>query len=178
LHLFDLINSNRIDFGVKIKCIPPFFSKSGIQRWIRANQKSFPCLAILLIITKVNLDFTISTLDLLPTFYAAAGGNFTNLGDIDGVDLETFLTGKKLERPHDFMYWKKDARCTVREGDWKVLRFPDRPAELYRIDLDISEQNNLALKYHDRMKTMYKMAFEWEKTLERPRCCLKKSMKL
>lgn len=119
-------------------------------------------------------DLPISTLDLLPTFYVAAGGNYAKLGDIDGVDLAPFLTGMTKERPHQIMYWKKDARCVVREGDWKFLRFPDRPAELYRIDLDISEQNNLAAQYPERIKTMYKMAFEWEKTLERPRWLLQK----
>ena len=39
-----------------------------------------------------------------------------------------------------------------------------------RTDLskDIGEQNNLANKYPERVKNMYKTLFNWELTLERP----------
>ncbi len=45
---------------------------------------------------KPNTTFKnpISTLDLLPTFYAAAGGNVSNAKDIDGVDLIPYVNGK------------------------------------------------------------------------------------
>ncbi|WP_229201258.1 sulfatase [Arcticibacterium luteifluviistationis] len=119
-------------------------------------------------------DLPISTLDFLPTFYAVGGGNSKELTDLDGVDIMPFLSGKEEARPHEIMYWKKDARCVVREGDWKFIRYPDRPAELFRIDKDRSEQVNLATQYPDRIKEMYKMAFDWEVTLERPRWMLQK----
>lgn len=119
-------------------------------------------------------NFPISTLDLLPTFFEAAGGNTNSLKSIDGVSLIPFLQGKNKERPHQVMYWKKDARAVVRNGDWKLIRFPDRPAELYKIDEDISEQHDLAAQNPEKVRTMYKMIFEWELTLERPRWLLKK----
>ncbi len=119
-------------------------------------------------------DYPLSTLDLLPTFYAASGGKTDSLKGIDGVDLLPYLQGKNKERPHQKLYWKKDARAVVRDGDWKLIRFPDRPAELYRIDKDISEQHNLATQNPLRVRAMYKMIFEWELTLERPRWMLKK----
>lgn len=119
-------------------------------------------------------NYPLSTLDLLPTFYAAAGGNTDSLKGIDGVNLLPFLQGKNKERPHQKLYWKKDARAVVRDGDWKLIRFPDRPAELYRIDKDISEQHNLAAQNPIRVRAMYKMIFDWELTLERPRWMLKK----
>lgn len=119
-------------------------------------------------------NYPLSTLDLLPTFYAASGGNTDSLKGIDGVNLLPFLQGKNKERPHQKLYWKKDARAVVRDGDWKLIRFPDRPAELYRIDKDISEQHNLAAQNPIRVRAMYKMIFDWELTLERPRWMLKK----
>ncbi|WP_096084890.1 sulfatase-like hydrolase/transferase [Agaribacterium haliotis] len=121
-----------------------------------------------------HYDFPVSTLDLLPTFSAAAGLD-TSLADIDGVDLQPFITGKTNARPHEYLYWKKDARASIRKGDWKLIRFPDRPAELYFISAeDVGEHNNLASQEPQRYREMYKALFEWELTLERPLWMLKK----
>jgi len=113
-------------------------------------------------------EYPISTLDLLPTFFNAAGGNADTLVGVDGVDLLPYLLGENTERPHQTLYWKKENRGVIREGDWKLIRFPDRPAELYNIANDISETNNLAAVFPDKVKEMYKKLFEWELTLERP----------
>jgi arylsulfatase A-like enzyme len=66
------------------------------------------------------------------------------------------------------LYWKKETRAVIREGDWKLIRFPDRPAELYDLSNDISEVNNLADSHPERVIDLYKKLFEWELTLERP----------
>lgn len=114
-------------------------------------------------------EYPISTLDILPTFYRTAEENIKLLGDIDGVNLLPFLLGENSERPHPTLYWKKENRGAIRNGDWKLLRFPDRPAELYNLSNDASEANNLASKYPDIVKTLYKELFDWESTLVRPR---------
>lgn len=116
----------------------------------------------------------ISTLDLLPTFFAAGGGDTKLLGDIDGVDLRPYLSGDDSDRPHPVLYWKKESRGAIREGDWKLLRYPDRPGELYDLSVDISEQNDLAAKHPQRVRDMYKTLFQWELTLERPQWQLKR----
>lgn len=117
----------------------------------------------------------VSTLDLLPTFYAAAGGNVDALTGLDGVDLKPFITGENNNRPHQYMYWKKDARAVIRKDDWKLIRYPDRPAELYYISQqDVGEHNNLAAKETARYNALYKELFEWELTLERPLWMLEK----
>lgn len=119
-------------------------------------------------------EYPISTLDLLPTFYRAGGGNLDSLRGIDGVDLLPYLLGKNLERPHPVLFWKKENRAAIREGDWKLLRFPDRPAELYNIANDISEMNDLASAHSDKVREMYKKLFDWELTIERPLWQLKR----
>ncbi|MDX6747915.1 sulfatase [Polaribacter sp. PL03] len=126
---------------------------------------------------KANTTFKnpISTLDLLPTFYAAAGGDVSSVKDLDGVDLLPYINGKINKRPHETLFWKKDARATIRKGDWKLIRFPDRPAKLFYIPGDIKELKDLASLEPDRLKEMYKELYEWELTLERPRWMLKKS---
>ncbi|MRT91961.1 sulfatase [Ancylomarina sp. 16SWW S1-10-2] len=119
-------------------------------------------------------DYPVSTMDLLPTFVAAGGGDSKALENVDGVDLLPFVKHENTGRPHNVLFWKKACRASVRLGDWKLLRFPDRPAELYNIIKDESEQNDLAAKYPDKVREMYKMIFDWESTLERPRWLLQR----
>ena len=112
--------------------------------------------------------YPISTLDLFPTFLTAAGGKIADTKDLDGVNLIPYIIGEKTEAPHEFLYWKKENRGAIRNQDWKLLRFPDRPAELYNIKEDMSETNNLAAQYPEKVKQLYKQLFKWELTLERP----------
>jgi len=119
-------------------------------------------------------DKPVSTFDLLPTFINAAGGKYDTITDLDGVNLLPYLQGKVTDRPHQTLFWKKECRAVIRDGDWKLIRFPDRPAELYNIEEDISEHNNLAYEYPDKVKDMFRMLFEWELTLERPRWLLQR----
>ena len=118
-------------------------------------------------------DYPVSTFDLLPTFYAAGGGDVADLEEVDGVNLVPFVNGVNKERPHEYLFWKKEARAVCRFNDWKLIRFADRPAELYDLSKDITEQNDLAVSEPERVKTMFKKLFEWELTQERPLWMLK-----
>ena len=113
-------------------------------------------------------DFPLSTLDLLPTFMTAGGGDAESIGGLDGVDILPFLRGEKKERPHQVLYWKMETRGAIRDGDWKMLRYPDRPAELFLLTEDPGEQNNLADEKPEMVKALYKKLFAWELGLERP----------
>ena len=113
-------------------------------------------------------NYPVSTFDLLPTFYVAGGGDVNDLEDIDGVNLIPFVKGENIERPHKYLFWKKDVRAVCRDDDWKLIRYADRPAELYDLSKDITEQNNLTLQEPERVKEMFKRLFEWELTQERP----------
>jgi arylsulfatase A-like enzyme len=113
-------------------------------------------------------EHPLSTLDLLPTFVKAGGGDPSSIEGLDGVDLLPYLQGAETGRPHQTLYWKKETRGTIRDGDWKMMRFPDRPAELYNLADDPSEQNNLAAEHPERVKTLFKKLFAWELELERP----------
>ncbi|TWU59212.1 Arylsulfatase precursor [Rubripirellula tenax] len=119
-------------------------------------------------------EHSISMFDLLPTFYAAAGGNVGDLKKVDGVDLRPFVAAENKARPHQTLFWKKESRGAVRDGNWKLIRFPDRPAELYDVSKDVAETNNLAGAHPDRVKAMFKQLFAWEMTLERTKWQLKR----
>lgn len=116
----------------------------------------------------------ISMLDMLPTFVNVAQGDASKIKGLDGVDLIPYLTGVKKESPHEVLFWKKENRGVVRKGDWKLLRYPDRPAELYNIKEDISESNNLAYKHPEKVRELFKVLWNWESELERPLWQLKR----
>ncbi len=123
---------------------------------------------------KSEYDYPVSTLDLLPTFINAGGGDAKSVKEFDGVDLHPYISGQNIEQPHKALYWKKENRAAIRQGDWKLLRYPDRPAELFNIKNDIAELNNLAYQYPDKVRDMFKDLFEWELTLDRPLWQLKR----
>ncbi|GGZ87714.1 sulfatase [Algibacter mikhailovii] len=116
----------------------------------------------------------ISTLDLFPTFVSLAGGDLRKIEGLDGVNLLPYLEKGNQEKPHETLYWKKESRAAIRHHDYKLIRFPDRPAELYHIENDISEINDLASKQPEKVRELYKMLFDWELTLERPLWQLKR----
>ncbi|BAX81092.1 sulfatase-like hydrolase/transferase [Labilibaculum antarcticum] len=135
-----------------------------------------PCIMKLPNVIKPGSEYTkaVSMLDMLPTFVNAAAGNASEIKGLDGVDLLPYVTGKNMAAPHEMLFWKKENRGVVRQGDWKLLRFPDRPAELYNIAKDITESNNLAYKHPEKVREMYKLLWEWEGGLERPLWQLKR----
>ncbi|MFI3269501.1 MAG: sulfatase-like hydrolase/transferase [Rikenellaceae bacterium] len=116
----------------------------------------------------IRYEYPVSFLDFLPTFADVAGAEIKEDADLDGVNIIPYINGENKERPHQTLYWHCDTRGALRDGDWKFMRFADRPAELYDISKDEGEQNDLADKHPELVKKYYKMLFDWEMTLERP----------
>lgn len=92
----------------------------------------------------------VSTMDLYPTFLAAAGAPVPAGTQLDGVNLLPFLQGGQGEpgsasRPHDILFWKRDGFGAVREGDWKLVLDPAAPrAQLFDLAGDIGETRDRA----------------------------------
>lgn len=120
-------------------------------------------------------DHPLTTLDLLPTFVKAGGGDPKSIKGLDGVDMLPYLQGRNNDRPHETLYWKMENRGAIREGNWKLLRYPDRPAELFNIARDPAEQSNQAANEPQMVQSLFRKLFAWELTLERPLFVLKRS---
>lgn len=116
----------------------------------------------------VDYDFPLITLDLLPTFLKAGGGDPDSIEGLDGVDFIPYLQGKITERPHETLYWKMETRAAIRDGDWKMMRFPDRPPHLFNLAKDPGEQVNLASQFPEKVEDLFKKLFSWEMELKRP----------
>ncbi len=116
----------------------------------------------------------ISTLDVMPTFAALAGGADKVPTDriVDGVDQREVFFGKSDEGARNsFRYYDGNELQAIRIGDWK-LRLPglkkfrkwpelDRgtqETELYNVVTDISETKNVAADQPERVKAMLTLA--------------------
>ncbi len=104
----------------------------------------------------------VSTLDILPTFLAAAGGTLPSDRTYDGVDLLPFLNGERTEAPHDTLFWKMEWGAAVRAGDWKLVRTPNAEHWLFNLANDISETTDLALEYPEKMANLRASLESWE----------------
>ena len=112
----------------------------------------------------------VTTLDLLPTAVAAAGGTIDNAWKLDGVDLMPWLSGKQTDRPHQTHYWRMNEMWAVRDGDWKVVK--DRGItgpKLFNLANDPNEQKDLATSSATTLKQLTAKYDAWASTVERPR---------
>ena len=87
--------------------------------------------------------------DMMPTFSEIAG--VASPPAIDGISLLPTLTGHEQSVAHEYLYWEFPAykgQQAVRMGKWKAIRreiFKGNMAiELYDLESDIQEQNNVA----------------------------------
>lgn len=119
----------------------------------------------------------VSTLDLLPTFLAAAdvGAHVSGPAeghalaiDGDGVNLLPYLAGERTDRPHDTLYWRIALRgAAIREGDWKLIRTPHRAPMLFNVVEDTSELRDRALDRPALVQKLMHTLHRWEATFDR-----------
>ena len=75
--------------------------------------------------------------------------------NIDGLSFKSVLLGEK-QKPHEFLYWEFPSykgQQAVRLGKWKGIRKDifdgNLEIELYDIETDVLEQNNVASQHPD-----------------------------
>ncbi len=99
--------------------------------------------------------------DIFPTFSEIVGVESPK--DIDGVSLLPTLLGNDADqKEHEYLYWEfheKGGRQAVRMGKWKAVRYevfknPDGALELYDLEKDEGEENNIASEHPDVVAEM------------------------
>jgi len=96
--------------------------------------------------------------DVLPTFCEIAGAKVTI--ETDGISFLPALLGNP-QPTHEYLYWELheyDGQQAVRMGNWKAVRKNifrgNMDIELYDLDTDIQEQNDIASENPDLVKKM------------------------
>ena len=112
-------------------------------------------------------------IDIMATCADAGGAKYpekykgNEITPMEGTSLLPVFEGKTLDnRP---LFWEHERNCAVRLGKWKLvcaggLRPEGVPLdkwELYDMETDRSELNNLAGKYPEKVREMGKMFNEW-----------------
>lgn len=115
-----------------------------------------------------SCDAVVSTLDLLPTFLAAGGGDPAKHDRLDGLALQSYLEHSSQQRAGRALYWREGPVFAVREGDMKLIDHPDQPAELFDLAEDPSEVSDLHWQRPETVRQLYKQLYQWRMRHERP----------
>lgn len=110
----------------------------------------------------------VSSLDIAPTFLALAGGEIPEIDNFDGVNLLPYILEEDTTLPHQELKWRFTISAAIRDGDWKLIRLPDRLPLLYFLPTDTSEQNNLSLKHIEKTKELLQKLGSWDVGLPHP----------
>ena len=115
-----------------------------------------------------TVDDTISALDFVPTFVHAAGGEVQPSDNLHGVNLLPLLTGKVGEIPRQPMKWLYSVGTAIRDGDWKLVRLPDRMPMLYHLAVDPAELDDVSHDHPARTLAMLRELGLWETRTANP----------
>lgn len=108
--------------------------------------------------------------DLYPTSLEAAGQALRPEQHLDGKSLKELLRGER-SKVHDELFWHyphygnqgNSPSAAMRQGDWKLITcFEDDTTELYRLDTDAGERQNLAESEAERTTAMLNRLKEWQ----------------
>ena len=103
-------------------------------------------------------------IDLMPTFIELSGAEYPReykgnpVKPLPGESIVPLLQGKPMN--DRTLFWEHEGNQALRQGNWKIISTFDRkertsgPWELYNLDNDRSELNNLSEKYPDVIKLM------------------------
>lgn len=88
-------------------------------------------------------------MDLMATFIDVAGAKYPSkyqgneIKSLEGKSLLPILQGKERE-PHHYLFWEHEKNKAIRKGYWKLVSEDGKPWELYNIEKDRTELNNIA----------------------------------
>ncbi|MFK5924731.1 MAG: sulfatase-like hydrolase/transferase [Verrucomicrobiota bacterium] len=124
-----------------------------------------------------NDESIFCALDLNRSLYALTGTELPQGETLDGENLIDTLLGKIKTSRKAPIFWRRppdrpgskeedNPDLAVREGKWKFLiNYDGRDPQLYDLDADISESNNLAAKNPEIVERLKKSVWEWNAEL-------------
>jgi arylsulfatase A len=138
---------------------PDFFNSNGMFRGYKRDLYEGGIRVPLIIhwpakVKAGKTDHVSAFWDFIPTFSEIIGTS--QIGG-DGISfLPTLLDSGSIQQRHDYLYWEfheQNGKQAVRKGKWKAVKLnadsADPLIELYDLENDPSEENNLATIYPD-----------------------------
>ena len=108
-------------------------------------------------------------IDIMPTVLAATGASYPNQYDghailpMEGVSLAPLLEGRSVTRGKP-IFWAHEGNRAIRDGRWKAVKRLGDPWQLFDMDTDRTEIEDLAATQPDRLRSM---AAAWDAWAER-----------
>jgi arylsulfatase A-like enzyme len=99
-----------------------------------------------------NNDMVVDVTDLLPTFCELAGTP-TPLG-VDGVSIAPTLLGSGQQRKREFIIHEAGNGQSIIRGNYKLVRSEKSPLELYDLEADHAEANDIAGDHSELVKEL------------------------
>ena len=115
-------------------------------------------------------DNPVSSLDIFATIAALSKAPVKKDKPLDGVNLIPYITGKNKGMPHETIYLRKfdQNSYSIRHKDLKLVLKKDSVPELYNLNEDIGEQNDIAQQFPDEVKKLDKIRLKWDSQLIEP----------
>ncbi len=108
-------------------------------------------------------DVPVQSIDLFPTLIELASRKKCRNKSINGKSLLPLLLGKKMGTRNLFFYRSyEDQYAAIMHGDWKLIKYRSDAYEMFNLDRDPEETNNLigsVLRQEHRLK---KRLAKWE----------------
>ncbi len=105
-------------------------------------------------------------IDLMATCLDAAGVEYPKtcqgreLIPLEGKSLvPIFQTGQR--EGHEAIYWEHEGNRAIRQGQWKLVARYQGAWELYDLEADRTELNDLAAKYPEKVKDLAAKYVDW-----------------
>jgi arylsulfatase len=103
------------------------------------------------------IDIMATCVDVADAKYPRTAGT-NSITPLEGASLAPALRGKSLDRQNP-IFWEHEANRAVRDGRWKLVAKENKPWELYDLQLDRTEQHDLASAEPKRAQ---QLAAQWD----------------
>lgn len=107
----------------------------------------------------------IISLDLFPTFLAAAGGDVSKEPQLEGENLLPYIKNEIQDAPHDMLFWRSVGgfEYAVRKGKYKLYKsaYKDKIL-LFDLDSDSYEREDISANYPEIVAELNEAYRKWD----------------